>query len=222
MMTITEFCDRHGACREGREWALDNCHDLPHAWETIRPDWLVWMATRRGVLDNRTLRRFAVWSARQVQDLMTDPRSIAALDVAERYAEGQATNEELLAARDAAEAVWVAGAAARAAALDAAEAASEAAAEAAAGAAAEAAAGAAARAAARDAGYAAAQAAAETAAQAAEGAAEWAAEGAAEWAARAARDAARDAGWIPVELSTLAAQAAWLRENATPNWEATP
>ena len=47
-------------------------------------------------------RRFAVWSARQVQYLMTDQRSIAALDVAERHANGDATDQELAAARDAA------------------------------------------------------------------------------------------------------------------------
>jgi len=35
-------------------------------------------------------RLFAVWCARQVQHLMQDPRSIAALDVAERYAMGEA------------------------------------------------------------------------------------------------------------------------------------
>ena len=55
-------------------------------------------------------RRFAVWSARQVQYLMTDQRSIAALDVAERHANGDATDQELAAARAAA---WAAAWAAR-------------------------------------------------------------------------------------------------------------
>ena len=45
---------------------------------------------------------FAVWCARQVQHLMTDKRSIDALDVAERFASGQATSDELDAARAAA------------------------------------------------------------------------------------------------------------------------
>lgn len=49
-------------------------------------------------------RLYAVWCARQVQHLMIDPRSIAALDVAERFANGEATQAELDAARDAAEA----------------------------------------------------------------------------------------------------------------------
>jgi hypothetical protein len=41
---------------------------------------------------------FAVWCARQVQHLMKDPRSIAALDVAERYARGKATRKKMAAA----------------------------------------------------------------------------------------------------------------------------
>jgi hypothetical protein len=55
-------------------------------------------------------RLYAVWCARQVQHLMTDQRSIAALDVAERHAKGEATDEELrAAARDAAwDAAWAA------------------------------------------------------------------------------------------------------------------
>jgi hypothetical protein len=40
-------------------------------------------------------RRYAVWCARQVQHLMTDLRSIEALDVAERYANGEATDQDL-------------------------------------------------------------------------------------------------------------------------------
>ena len=61
----------------------------------------------------REMRLYAVWSARQVQHLMTDPRSLAALDVAERHANGAATNAELTAAGAAA---WAAEDAARAAA----------------------------------------------------------------------------------------------------------
>ena len=126
-MTIAEFCDRHDARPNLRAWALANCLDLPHAWETIQPKWLLWLATCPGVLDDRTLRRFAVWCARQVQHLMKDPRSIALLDVAERYAEGQATNEELQAARHAAWAAWSPSMAAARAAWSAAQAAAQAA-----------------------------------------------------------------------------------------------
>ncbi len=100
-------------------------------------------ATRAAPEHSRTWRLFGVWCARRVQHLMTDPRSIAALDVAERHGNGNATDDELAAARDAA---WAAAwAVARAVAGDAAWAA----AWAAAGDAARAAAGDAARAAAR-------------------------------------------------------------------------
>jgi hypothetical protein len=71
-------------------------------------------------------RKYAVWCARQVQHLMTDRRSIDALDVAWRHSEGLATDAELESARDAAwDASWDAALdaardAARAAAWDAA------------------------------------------------------------------------------------------------------
>jgi hypothetical protein len=67
-------------------------------------------------------RLYAVWCARQVQHLMTDKRSIAALDIAEGYALGNNTLAELEDARAAAwDAAWdaasdAASAAARAAA----------------------------------------------------------------------------------------------------------
>ena len=63
-------------------------------------------------------RLYAIWCARQVQHLMTDERSIKALDVAEKFARGGASRAALDAAGDAA---WdAAGDAARAAARDAA------------------------------------------------------------------------------------------------------
>jgi len=58
---------------------------------------------------DREIRLLAVRYAREVQHLMTDPRSLRALDVAEAYARGEATDEELAIARDAAgDAAWVA------------------------------------------------------------------------------------------------------------------
>jgi len=51
---------------------------------------------------DREIRLFAVWCARQVEHLMTDERSKQALVVAERHANGEATEAELAAAWDAA------------------------------------------------------------------------------------------------------------------------
>ena len=54
---------------------------------------------------DREIRLYAVWCARQVQHLNTDPRVSDCIDVAERFANGEATNEE----RDAAgAAAWAA------------------------------------------------------------------------------------------------------------------
>ena len=104
---------------------------------------------------NKHWRLYAVWCARQVQHLMTDARSVAALDVAARHAHGTASDQELAAASAAAwdasrVAAWDA---ARDAAGDAAWVAASAAASAAAGAAAWDAAGAAAWDAAGDAAW---------------------------------------------------------------------
>ncbi|NTZ82236.1 hypothetical protein FCJ61_04180 [Burkholderia metallica] len=86
---------------------------------------------------DRDLRLFTVWCARQVEHLMEDQRSKDALNVAERFANGDASDEELAdawdAARDAAWAAWADAGAARAAAGDAARAAAGDAAGAAAG-----------------------------------------------------------------------------------------
>jgi hypothetical protein len=108
------------------------------AWQRLEPDWLLWVATRPGVLTDRELRLFAVFCARQVEHLLTDQRSKDAIDTAEKFAKGEATYEELAAAEAAARvAAWAADrdalrAAARVAAWDAAWAAAWAAAEAAA------------------------------------------------------------------------------------------
>lgn len=58
----------------------------------------LWVVLRTDLASEKLMRLFAVWCARQVQHLMTDARSIAALDVAERFAHGQATQQELDAA----------------------------------------------------------------------------------------------------------------------------
>jgi hypothetical protein len=110
-LTPAEFCAATQACREGREFATQHA-TMADVWDNCpRPDWLLWVAEELGQhIDDRTLRLFAVWCARHTPfgdgrvmgDLLTDPRSLAALKVAERYAHGQATAEELAAARTAA------------------------------------------------------------------------------------------------------------------------
>ena len=128
-MSPADFCEATEACADGREFALTQ-RTMADVWGNCpRPDWLFWIAERLGPKpSDRTLRLFAIWCAkstplpdgRKTGDLLTDPRSLAALEVAERFAHGRATSEELSAARDAAraaaraaQAAWAAGDAAR-------------------------------------------------------------------------------------------------------------
>jgi hypothetical protein len=147
--------------------AVEDCPAEDRLWVVLHDEWI----------PSRTMRLFAVQCARQALALVGNPdqRSVAACDVAERYADGLATDEELAAAWAAAsDAAWVAASdaawvAASAAAWDAAWVAASAAAW--------------------DAAWDAAWAAANAAASAAAWDTAWAA------ARAAARDTARDTAW---------------------------
>ena len=148
MKTTLNKIRTHSPCANGWEKLLKNLGKIKADDEPLL---LTTILESNGINDalwclravdghEREMRLFAVECARSVQHLMTDKRSLDALDVSERYANGLATQEELDAAEAAAEAAWdaaldAAGAAAEAAwdaALDAALAAARAAAEAAA------------------------------------------------------------------------------------------
>ena len=129
-LTPEQFCDMTNACSHGRKYALTQ-PDMAAVWDNCpRVDWLLWMAEKTGCTpDDKTLRLFAVWcvrdtplaDGRKVFDLLTDDRSKNALVVAEKYATGNATDQELAAAEVAAgDAANAAGVAARVAARDAA------------------------------------------------------------------------------------------------------
>ena len=110
MKTTLNAIRQHGPCEEG--WTKLLKH-LGKTKADNEPLSIVTILDSNGLNDalwclravdgcDREIRLYAVWCARQVQHLMTDPRSLAALDVAERYAQGLATDEELRAARAAA------------------------------------------------------------------------------------------------------------------------
>lgn len=74
----------------------------------------LWVILRTDYLSEKLIRLFAAWCARQVQHLMTYKRSTDALDVAEAFASGLASKEELAAAWDAAcDEAWAAARAAQ-------------------------------------------------------------------------------------------------------------
>ena len=100
-----------------RSW--EPCYDparyLPEDWqgtaldilkrEDIAPQDKLWAVLRKSVIDDKTLRLFSVWCVREALSFSDNPdsRSLAACEVAERYAHGTATKEELAAAKVAAE-----------------------------------------------------------------------------------------------------------------------
>lgn len=106
MITTLHKIRAHSPCLDGWEKLLRHlgktaADDEPLPISTILDsnglDDALWCL--RAVEDcDREIRLYAVWCARQVQHLMADPRSIAALDVAERFARGRASNAELRAA----------------------------------------------------------------------------------------------------------------------------
>ena len=98
---------------EREAWTFEDAVDL---WGTGRlpaKDFL-WITLRRAVLSDKVLRLHAVRSARRALERERaakrepSPASWEACDVAERFAHGEATREELVAARSAAYAAYAA------------------------------------------------------------------------------------------------------------------
>lgn len=113
-ITVNEFMKFNNLCyseQEIREIAGDkqdwSALDILRL-ESVSAEDKLWAVLRTEFLDDRTLRLFACWCARQANP--TDPRSIQAIEVAERYANGEATEKELYDAKSAAttDAVWAA------------------------------------------------------------------------------------------------------------------
>ena len=67
---------------------------------------IIWLLCREQFMSDKDMRLFAVWCAREALKLVDNPdrRSVNACDVAERFANGEATSDELDAAWDAASA----------------------------------------------------------------------------------------------------------------------
>lgn len=100
MKTFKEYLHSVDACQPAIEWAGDKPVEQVVA-ECHRGDWLLWLAKRCGVeLQPLTLAKGHC--ANTVRHLMSDERSLIAVDVAIAFGEGKATRDELDAAADAA------------------------------------------------------------------------------------------------------------------------
>ena len=85
------------ACEEAMQWACDK------SWEEIyntchRGDWLLWLFARTNPDDLQLLTLVGGHCANTVRHLMTDQRSIAAVDAAIAFGEGKIGRDELDAA----------------------------------------------------------------------------------------------------------------------------
>ena len=97
---MKELLIKLNACNEAREWASNKSID--EIWATChRGDWMMWLARKLNI-DKRVLTLAKGHCANTVRHLMKDERSIAAVDMAIKYGEGNATDSELAAAAAAA------------------------------------------------------------------------------------------------------------------------
>ncbi|HON83019.1 MAG TPA: hypothetical protein PLI22_02645, partial [Caldisericia bacterium] len=96
---------RPDTCEPAREWLDENgITTLAEAWDQCdRADWMLWLDGALDLLTDRVRRLIAcrcvretpLSDGRKVWDLLTDERSRQAVAVAERYAAGEATDEQL-------------------------------------------------------------------------------------------------------------------------------
>lgn len=110
MKTLKTFLEKHNACADGFKFAKDLT--LEQFLETCpRGDWILWLFARTNPTSLKELTLAKAHCANTVRHLMTDKRSLNAVDVAIKFGKGKATGEELA---DAAAGVAAAGVAAAA------------------------------------------------------------------------------------------------------------
>src|SRR5690606_20985464 len=96
--------EKYRPCSEGLRFRMQY-QTFQEAWQAChRGDWMLWIAQRVGV-DLRTLTRAKALCALTVRHLMKDERSVRACEVSLKFADGEATREELAAAAADADAV---------------------------------------------------------------------------------------------------------------------
>ena len=103
MDDVIKFAERKDACPEAMAW-LETQETPREAWDTCeRPDWMIWLAVRRGI-DRKVLVRIACDCARTALRFVPEgeDRPRLAIETTERWLIGEATIEEVRAARGAA------------------------------------------------------------------------------------------------------------------------
>lgn len=113
-MKTKSFLHRYCTYEELATWALSISDDMADVWNALikegKHEWLVWTATQAEVFPDAVLRKLAcrfvretpIGGDRTVWDLLTDERSRKAVEIAEAYVDGKATDAELYVAFNAA------------------------------------------------------------------------------------------------------------------------
>lgn len=97
-LAFSSWLRRQGASEKDLDWAKDKTPRK--AWgRSRRIDWLLWFLGRLGYGNTgeqqRKLTIFAVKCAERVKNLIADPRTQRSLEIAQRFAQGEATQEDL-------------------------------------------------------------------------------------------------------------------------------
>ena len=96
MQDVQQFALARRACSEARKWLATQA-DPATAWETCeRPDWMLWLAARRGV-DRKTMVRIACACARTSLRFVPDgeTRPLKAIEAAEAWCNDRATVQKV-------------------------------------------------------------------------------------------------------------------------------
>lgn len=97
MITVEQFFNVHHAFyTDIARWALIECDTMLDVWTKARPDWLVWVATRHGVLDDTTSARFRCWCARLVWHDVLSSEARAIVEAVERWILGDVIWEDVV------------------------------------------------------------------------------------------------------------------------------
>ena len=94
MKNIDELLRKLNACKGARDWAQGKTFEEVYT-TCERGEWLNWLFARTNPEDDKLLTLAKGHQANTVRHLMTDERSLTAVDTAIAFGEGRATKEEL-------------------------------------------------------------------------------------------------------------------------------
>jgi hypothetical protein len=90
-----EFLHNHLAEADLIEYATYNCSYMQDVWDKAKPEWLLWVATRVGVLTVQERRLFSCWCGRQFLPFLKSSPLTDIISVSEQYVLGIATDSDL-------------------------------------------------------------------------------------------------------------------------------